>query len=161
MATAAEASPEILRFGVFELDRRSGELRKNGRKIRLEGQPLQILELLLASPNEVVTREEIQKALWEGDTFVDFEHSINAAVKRLRQALDDSPDTPRFVETIPRRGYRFICPVTMRAANEVAAPQPRPAWAPSRVVAMSLLPVLVVAAAGRPLRWPPAWSRDK
>lgn len=154
MATAAEASPAILRFGVFELDRQSGELRKNGRKIRLEGQPLQVLQLLLSRPNEVVSREDIQKALWDGDTFVDFEHSINAAVKRLRQALDDSAETPRFVETIPRRGYRFICPVTAPAASETAAPPSRPAWARRTVLAVSLLPVLVAAAAWLALRLP-------
>lgn len=141
------AHSEVFCFGNFELHAGSGELRKNGRKIRLEGQPLQLLQLLLARPNEIVTREEIQRVLWDGDTFVDFEHSINAAVKRLRQALDDSPETPRFIETIPRRGYRFICPVTAPAANGTVAPQPRSAWAPRAVLAVSILPVLLAAAA--------------
>ncbi len=95
-------------FGSFELDPGAGELRKQGRKIRLQGQPLDILVMLLERRGEVVTREELQRRLWAADTFVDFEHSLNAAVKRLREALDDSADTPQFIETLPRRGYRFI-----------------------------------------------------
>ncbi len=101
-------SPQAYRFRGFELDPRAGELRKQGRKIKLQGQPLDILTMLLEHPGEVVTREDLQKRLWPADTFVDFEHSLNAAVKRLREALDDSADTPRFIETLPRRGYRFI-----------------------------------------------------
>jgi TolB-like protein/DNA-binding winged helix-turn-helix (wHTH) protein/Flp pilus assembly protein TadD len=90
---------------------RSGELHKQGRKIRLEGQPVQVLICLLESPGELVTREELHRKLWPADTFVNFEHGLNAAVKRLRQALNDSADNPRFVETLPRRGYRFIAPI--------------------------------------------------
>ncbi len=101
-------SPQAYRFSGFELDPRAGELRKQGSKIKLQGQPLDILTMLLEHPGEVVTREDLQKRLWPADTFVDFEHSLNAAVKRLREALDDSADTPRFIETLPRRGYRFI-----------------------------------------------------
>src|SRR5712692_6292385 len=101
-------SLQAYRFGGFEFDPRAGELRKQGRRIKLQGQPLDILTVLLERPGEVVTREELQKRLWPADTFVDFEHSLNAAVKRLREALDDSADTPRFIETLPRRGYRFI-----------------------------------------------------
>jgi TolB-like protein/DNA-binding winged helix-turn-helix (wHTH) protein len=104
-------SPRLIRFGVFELDLRSGELQKQGRKIRLEGQPVQILICLLENPGELVTREELHRKLWSADTFVNFEHGLNAAVKRLRQALNDSADNPRFVETLPRRGYRFIAPI--------------------------------------------------
>jgi DNA-binding winged helix-turn-helix (wHTH) protein len=96
------------RFGVFELNPHSGELRKQGMKIRLQGQPVEILALLLERPGEVVTREEVQKKLWPADTFVDFEQGLNNAMKRLRAALDDNAETPRFVETLPRRGYRFI-----------------------------------------------------
>ncbi|MFB3126729.1 MAG: winged helix-turn-helix domain-containing protein, partial [Candidatus Acidiferrales bacterium] len=107
-------SPRMVRFGVYEVDLRAGELRKSGVKIKLQEQPFQILALLLERPGEVVTREEIQKKLWPADTFVDFEHSLNAAVKRLREALGDSADNPRFVETLPRRGYRFIYPVEGR-----------------------------------------------
>ena len=107
----AAPSPRLIRFGVFELDLRSGELQKQGRKIRLEGQPVQVLICLLESPGELVTREELHRKLWPADTFVNFEHGLNAAVKRLRQALNDSADNPRFVETLPRRGYRFIAPI--------------------------------------------------
>jgi TolB-like protein/DNA-binding winged helix-turn-helix (wHTH) protein len=104
-------SPRLIRFGVFELDLRSGELQRQGRKIRLEGQPVQVLICLLENPGELVTREELHRKLWPADTFVDFEQGLNAAVKRLRQALNDSADNPRFVETLPRRGYRFIAPM--------------------------------------------------
>ena len=110
-------SPRMVRFGVYEVDLRAGELRKSGVKIKLQEQPFQILALLLGRPGEVVTREEIQKKPWPADTFVDFEHSLNAAVKRLREALGDSADNPRFVETLPRRGYRFIYPVEGRPST--------------------------------------------
>ena len=103
--------PRVVRFGAFELDLRSGELHKQGRKIRLEGQPVHILIYLLESPGELITREQLHRRLWPADTFVNFEHGLNAAIKRLRRALDDSADNPRFVETLPRRGYRFIAPV--------------------------------------------------
>jgi serine/threonine protein kinase/Tol biopolymer transport system component/DNA-binding winged helix-turn-helix (wHTH) protein len=98
-------------FGAFQLDLRARELRKRGRKIGLPEQSIQVLAMLLERPGEVVLREEIQKKLWPNDTVVEFDHSINAAVKRLRQALGDDADTPRYVETLPRRGYRFIYPV--------------------------------------------------
>jgi Tol biopolymer transport system component/DNA-binding winged helix-turn-helix (wHTH) protein len=101
----------LLRFSSFELDLRAGELRKNGLRIKLQDQPFQILALLLEKPGELVTREELRERLWPADTFVDFDHSLNSAVKKLRQALSDDPDTPRFIETLPRRGYRFIAPV--------------------------------------------------
>ena len=107
----ANCAPEIVRFSVFELDQRSGELRKHGSRVKLEGQPLRLLTVLVARPGEVVSREEVRQELWSDDTFVDFEHSINSAVRRLRHVLDDSADTPRFIETIPRRGYRFIYPL--------------------------------------------------
>jgi len=101
-------SPRAFRFGAFELDLRAGELRKQGRKIRLQGQPIEILAMLLEHPCEVVTREELQRKLWPADTFVDFEQGLNAAIKRLRAALDDDAERPRFIETLPRHGYRFI-----------------------------------------------------
>ncbi len=101
-----------IRFSVFELDLKAGELRRNGSKIRLQEQPFQILVSLLEHPGEVVTREELRSKLWPADTFVDFDHSLNAAIRRLRDALGDSADRPRFVETVARRGYRFIAPVT-------------------------------------------------
>jgi TolB-like protein/DNA-binding winged helix-turn-helix (wHTH) protein/tetratricopeptide (TPR) repeat protein len=98
----------LVRFGPFEVDFRAGELLKNGRRIRLQDQPLQVLAMLLEKPGEVVTREEVRKRLWPGDTFVDFDHGLNNAINRLREALNDSADAPRFIETLPRRGYRFI-----------------------------------------------------
>jgi TolB-like protein/DNA-binding winged helix-turn-helix (wHTH) protein/tetratricopeptide (TPR) repeat protein len=108
---APAPSPGTIRFGVFEADLRSGELRKDGVKVKLEGQPFQVLAVLLTRSGELVTREELRKELWPDETFVDFEQGINAAVKRLRLALEDSADTPTFIETLPRRGYRFIAPV--------------------------------------------------
>src|SRR5580692_11981675 len=111
-------SSRLIRFGVFELDLRSGEIQKQGRKIRLEGQPVHVLICLLENRGELVTREELHRKLWPADTFVNFEHGLNAAVKRLRQALNDSADNPRFVETLPRRGYRFIAPIEVVAASE-------------------------------------------
>src|SRR5438874_2637184 len=97
-----------VRFGPFELDLRGGELRKEGRRIRLQEQPFQILRMLLESSGKVVSREEIRHHLWPDNTVVEFDHSINAAVKRLRDALRDSAGRPRYIETVARRGYRFI-----------------------------------------------------
>ncbi|HEV1995491.1 MAG TPA: tetratricopeptide repeat protein [Candidatus Acidoferrum sp.] len=107
--TTQSALPK--RFGAFEFDSRARQLRKHGHTIRLHGQPLEILGLLLERPAEVVLREELRARLWPEDTFVDFEHSLNAAVNKLREALDDDANSPRFIETVPRRGYRFIAPV--------------------------------------------------
>src|SRR5579864_9687206 len=115
------------RFGLFEFDARSGDLRKQGRKVRLEGQPVRILIKLLDRPGELITREELQRELWPADTFVNFEQSLNAAVKRLRHALGDSPDNSRFVETLARRGYRFIAPVSHPAGALASQPLPLPA----------------------------------
>jgi Tol biopolymer transport system component/DNA-binding winged helix-turn-helix (wHTH) protein len=105
------ANPGVVRFGLFELDLDSRELRKSGARIKLQEQPFQILALLVERPGAIVTREELQKKLWPGDTFVDFDLSLNSAVKKLRQALNDDSENPRFVETLYRRGYRFIAPV--------------------------------------------------
>src|SRR5215831_19913994 len=102
---------KVLRFGVFEVDLQAGELRKAGLRVKLQEQPLQLLAALLQRPGEVVTREDLRQKLWPADTFVDFDHSLNSAVKKLRQALGDDPNNPRFIETIPRRGYRLIVPV--------------------------------------------------
>src|SRR3972149_18228 len=103
--------PARLRFGSFELDLRTRELRKDGRLLKLQDQPIKLLALLANRPGELVTREEIEKALWNEDEFVEFEHSINTAVRKIREALGDDPEKPRFVETLPRKGYRFIAPV--------------------------------------------------
>ena len=114
-----------LRFGPYELDVRSGELHRAGSRVSLPDQPLVFLTTLLERPGEIVTREELRQRLWPGGTFVDFEHGLNAAVKRLRDALGDSADAPQFIETVPRRGYRFVAPVEdigVAAAPEAAAP---------------------------------------
>jgi TolB-like protein len=102
---------DLFRFSVFELDVRTGELRKSGGRVRLSGQPIKLLERLIARPGELVTRDELQRELWSDDTFVDFERNLNSAMKRLRAALGDSAEVPRFIETLPRRGYRFLVPV--------------------------------------------------
>src|SRR5262245_37625647 len=107
---AADHDDDRLRFGSFELDVRSRELRRGTAVARLQEQPFEILRMMLERPGEVVTREELQQRLWPRGTFVDFEHSLNAAVKRLRAALGDDASDPKFVETLPRRGYRFIGP---------------------------------------------------
>lgn len=103
--------PKMVRCGVFEIDLKAFELRKHGLRLKLADQPFQILAILLEQPGEVITRDELRERLWPGDTFVDFDHGLNNAVMRLREALGDSPEKPRFVETLPRRGYRFIAPV--------------------------------------------------
>ena len=106
-----EDAPSVVRFGVFEIDRRSGELRKRGTRVRVRDQSLQILLLLLERPGQVVTRDELQRRLWPADTFVDFDHGLNKAVNRLREVLGDAADSPRFIETLPKRGYRFVASV--------------------------------------------------
>jgi adenylate cyclase len=105
------SSQGIIRFGDFDVDLRSGELRKRGVRIKLQIQPFQVLQILLQQADEVVTREELQKRIWPADTFVDFDHGLNNAVKKLREALGDDAENPRFIETLPKRGYRFIAPV--------------------------------------------------
>src|SRR6476646_9123396 len=138
----------MIQFGVFEVDLRAGELRRNGSRVKLQDQPLQILTLLLERPGEVVSRDELRTHLWPADTFVDFDHSLNAAVRRLRDALGDSAENPRFVETVARRGYRFLVPVSgMPPAVEAELPvhPPRPAriwWIASAAL------VLLVAGLG-------------
>jgi DNA-binding winged helix-turn-helix (wHTH) protein len=112
----------IFRFGPFEAKTCGRDLSKNGTPLRLRGQPFTILDLLLNRAGEVVTREEIRQKLWPADTFVDFEHGLNTSIKKLRQALCDSATEPRYIETIPRQGYRFIAPV--EATVELKAKKP-------------------------------------
>jgi DNA-binding winged helix-turn-helix (wHTH) protein len=102
------STPAVLRFGNIEVDVRAGALRRNGQRITLPDQPLHLLTALLERPGELVTRDELRRRLWPADTYVDFEHGLNVAVRRLRDALGDSADAPRYIETLPRRGYRFI-----------------------------------------------------
>lgn len=155
MATPA-SSRQTVRFGEFEADLRSGELWRRGLKIKLADQSFQILALLLERPGEVVTREELRQKLWTEDTFVDFEAGLNSAVKRLRDALGDSADEPRFIETLPRRGYRFLMAVQVNGratpAEPVAAPPPLPqtgtAWKRSAVAVAALVLLAVAVALG-------------
>src|SRR5829696_3444342 len=144
------------------MDLQTGELQKGAARINLPDQPFRVLETLLERPGELVTREELRQRLWSGETFVDFEHGLNAAVRRLRDALGDSADVPRFIETLPRRGYRFIAPVIQPPATEAAPSRPEepttsealppPAVAPApsvtraRVLGVMATMVLVAAA---------------
>jgi len=138
--------PPTFRFGVFELSPSSGELRKRGLKIRLQGQPVEILALLLQRPGETITREELQKRLWPADTFVDFEQGLNNAMKRLRAALDDNPDNPQFIETLPRHGYRFLGSVNS-AGSSTAETAPTRSLRPAiRLSQVSVLVLLAVSA---------------
>jgi Tol biopolymer transport system component/DNA-binding winged helix-turn-helix (wHTH) protein len=164
--TDAVSTSKVLRFGTFEVDLRSGELRKNGLKVRLTGQPFQILVILLERPGELVTREEVQKRLWPGGTFVDFDRGLNAAINRVREALGDSAENPRFVETLPRRGYRFIGQVEGLPPASSTGPQPaangqrngsvRRSWkigiAPGLVILLTAFSLLFPAIARRFLR---------
>src|SRR5215468_10944249 len=111
-------SPAIVRFGVFEADLRAGELRKQGVRVKLQEQPFQVLIVLLQRPGEVVTREELRNHSWSPDTFVDFDNSLNTAINKLREALGDSADNPRFIETLPRRGYRFVASSRIRTKKK-------------------------------------------
>src|SRR5882672_802178 len=147
----------IIRFGVFEIDLQSGELRRDGLKVRLQEQPFQILAMLIERPGEMVTREDLCRKLWPADTFVDFDHSLNAAVKRLRDALGESAETPIFIETLARRGYRFIAPVNgagveSDAVASAVVPTPAVAQTPPAVgggrlwlIAIAVCAVAIVA----------------
>ncbi len=128
------------RFGVFAFDAETLELVKNGRPIALRPQPLELLALLLAQPGELISREHLERALWAGDTFVDFEQGVNHAIRDLRAALGDTAESPRFIQTLPRRGYRFIAPVERIGADTpaVAGAQSAEAVAPSAAMRPAL-----------------------
>lgn len=145
----------IIRLGVFEVDLHCGELRRNGFKVKLQEQPFQVLALLLEHPGEVVTREELRRRLWPADTFVDFEHGLNAAIKRLRASLGDDADNPRFVETVPRRGYRLLADASIPGSGQPEGAKHRPTASPAtglplpvRALVLSLLIVAVVGFGG-------------
>jgi len=145
----------ILRCGAFKLDLRAGELRKKGVRIKLQEQPLHVLTVLLQHPGGVVTREELRSEVWPADTFVDFDNSLNTAINKLREALGDSADNPRFIETLPRRGYRFIAPITSddqkaSATGAVAVSHPR-RW--KIVVPVSILLAAGLLSGGLIWRW--------
>ena len=152
--------PHVIRFGAFELDLCSSELRRNGMKVMVGDQPIQILQSLLERPGELVTREQLRQRLWKSDTYVDFDLGLNSAVRKLREALGDSAENPRFVQTLPRRGYRFIAPIVKadddRQVNDTgsAARMSRPnavrKWAlGTAVLAVAAMTLAVVYARGR------------
>src|SRR5262249_44840847 len=115
---SVESVPRTLRFSVFEADLRAAELRKHGVRIKLQDQPFRILSRLLERPGDIVTREELRQELWRDHTFVDFDRSLNKAMAKLRSALGDSAEAPRYIETIPRHGYRLIVPVTLNPPSD-------------------------------------------
>lgn len=141
----------VVRFGVFEADLRSGELHKQGLRIKLQEQPFQVLKILLQRPGEVVPREQLRSEIWQSDTFVDFDNGLNTSINKLREALGDSADSPRYIETLPRRGYRFIAPVTEidGTTRGTAAGVSMP-WQPSsrKIVVTAAVVVLAVGIAG-------------
>lgn len=118
---SSPSSPSVVRFGVFELDVSAARLLKNGRTVRLKPQPFKLLELLVSRAGDVVSREEIREELWGSETFVDFEQGVNSAIKQVREALGEDADRPLYVETVPKRGYRFIAPVDL--PQNVVAPK--------------------------------------
>ncbi len=134
-------SCRILRFGDFQLDLRAGELQKHGLRIRLQEQPFKVLVLLLTRPGGMVTREELHSTLWPGDTFVDFEHGLNNIMNRLREVLGDSSETPRFIETLPRRGYRFVGSVRSLEAEAVSPDASAVAPTPEQIHSVAVLPL--------------------
>ena len=145
---------QTIRFGTYELNPRAGELRKSGIKIKVQEQPFQVLVALLERPGEVVTREELREKLWPDHTFVDFDQGLNTAINKIREALIDSAANPRFVETVPRRGYRFIAPVELpkpppQSPDATAAPKPR---APVRPNPISLSVCRILSVEGTTVR---------
>ncbi len=136
--------PNLIRFGEFALDPQSGELLWRASRVKLQNQPLQVLMLLLEHPGEVVTREELRERLWPQNTFVDFDRGLNKAINTLRKALRDRAGKPRFVETFPRRGYRFnpaLEPASPASVNRLDAPHPSPAQSSPRITAVAVLPL--------------------
>lgn len=146
------AQPRLFRFGLYEADARSGELRKKGVRQKIQGQPFEVLVALLERPNEVVTREDLRARLWPQDTFVDFDHSLNTAINKVRDVLGDTAANPRFLETLPKRGYRFIAPVqALAVADDKPADQP-----PETAQIRSLDLVAKVTGGPEPSPGPPA-----
>jgi eukaryotic-like serine/threonine-protein kinase len=140
------AVPTVLRFGLFELDLEAGELRKAGARLRLQKQPFEILRVLVQRPAEIVTRDELRSEIWSADTFVDFDNSLNTSINKLRDVLGDTSSSPRFIETVPRRGYRFIAPVISSGLQEAAPPAPQPTSRAKGILVSALALLLLVAA---------------
>src|SRR5579859_5945727 len=122
---AQETSLQILQFGVFELDLHRGELRKEGIKVKLQEQPLKVLQLLLENPGQIITHEQLRAHVWPANTFVEFDQGLYSAMARLREALGDAADSPRFIQTVARRGYKFIAPVTLPASESSSEISPK------------------------------------
>jgi DNA-binding winged helix-turn-helix (wHTH) protein len=146
----SSSESRLRRFGVFEVDLAAGELRKNGARMRLQEQPFQVLCILLESAGRVVTRDDLRQKIWPADTFVDFDHSLNTAVNKIRETLGDSASSPRFVETLARRGYRFIAPVNGVEAPSAKIPGPTASHIANRS-GIALLPDLHVPSPHRGL----------
>jgi DNA-binding winged helix-turn-helix (wHTH) protein len=140
----ANRSVKIARFGLFELSLDACELRKNGAKLRLQEQPFQVLVLLVERAGDVVTREDMQQKLWPSNTFVDFDHSLNTAVNKLRETLGDSASSPRYIETVARRGYRFIAPVQTSVQTSAAPNSETPGSEAAKASPNALHPELAV-----------------
>ena len=160
--TLETRSSAILRFGVFEVDVRSGELRKQGVRVKLQEQPFHVLTVLLQCPGEVVSREELRNQNWPADTFVDFDNGLNTAINKLREALGDSADNPRFIETLPRRGYRFIAPVSSDEGSEKR--ELKPARRSGLNLLLGIAAALAIGAAstaGLYLRWKKSQVTEK
>src|SRR6266566_617826 len=148
--TLESRSSAILRFGVFEVDVRAGEVRRQGVRVKLQEQPFQVLTILVQRPGDVVTREELRSTIWQSDTFVDFDNGLNTSINKLREALGDSADNPRFIETLPRRGYRFIARVsgvdgTRSAVTNANAATPARS---RKIVAAAVIAMLAAGIAG-------------
>lgn len=164
----ATKNDRLIRFSIFELDRNSGELFKQGRKVKLQGQPFELLLALLERPGEVLTREELRQKIWPSDTAGDFDHGLNRAVNKVREALGDSAETPRFIETLPRRGYRFIGSIqqendTTRPPAEAISPPaasqapPQPAREQKAKPRRRSWTVVAIAGGRLPRLWPSGW----
>jgi TolB-like protein/DNA-binding winged helix-turn-helix (wHTH) protein/tetratricopeptide (TPR) repeat protein len=152
MAVTTDSGSRTIQFGNFEADLRAGELRRDGSRIKLQEQPFRVLTLLLEHPGKVVSREELRNKLWPADTFVDFDHSLNAAIRRLRDALGDSAENPKFVETVSRRGYRFLAPVNGEQTVIAVAPQPSTSQHRRMMVAAGVVLLLGIGALALMLR---------
>jgi TolB-like protein/DNA-binding winged helix-turn-helix (wHTH) protein/Flp pilus assembly protein TadD len=153
----APGAPGRLRFGIFEADLRTGELKKRGTRIRLQEQPFQVLAVLLARPGELVTRDELRGRLWAADTFVDFDHGLNKAINKIREALGDSAESPRFVETVPRRGYRFIADVAVVDLESASPETSAPSTTRDPLAADDREPLEVAEPTAAPKGW--SWQR--
>src|SRR4051794_25854637 len=152
MAAESE-NPQNWRFGAFEVEGKTADLRRNGVAIRLQDQPSQLLVYLLRHAGEIVTREDLRGQLWPADTFVDFDHALNTAVMKLREALGDSSEKPLYIQTLPRKGYRFVAPVSVLPSNGASASTVPPI--DSEQVGLRPSPGRIQADADRPVETPP------